>query len=145
MSGKLSRDKGANYERGVARWLNSLLLRSAHFRRNVVETQQGNMGDVLDTGGVHPLVVQCKHKKQMNVRTAIQEAEEAAAKRYPGDAFLSPFMPVAFCKWHGGEEIVAMRRHIFGTLLIALDAPEDGGETWSDFLYDYNYSVKKNG
>jgi hypothetical protein len=116
--GKLSRMKGANYEREVARWLNLLMLKSTDFKRNVTECQQGNKGDVIDLTARHPLVGQCKHRKKMDVRSAMKEAEEAAEQQFLGSSY---YMPLAFCKWHGGEEIIAMRRDTLGPLLIAAE------------------------
>ncbi len=116
--GKLSRTKGANFERKVARALNKIQLWGADFARVTDETRDGNVGDVRDKAGAWPLVIQCKHRKAINVRDAVKEAEVAARARSVGkyEAF-----PLAWCRWDGGEEIVAMRAKHFVQLICAVD------------------------
>lgn len=113
--GKLSRTKGAAFERRIARWLSRIL--GIEVWRQTDETQQGNMGDVrialAEPAAAHPLlqhgqlVIQAKHMKQPSPWRALGEAEDAA-----GDNF-----PVACIRRHGGEDIVVMRPDVFAWLL----------------------------
>lgn len=116
--GKLSRDKGARFERYIARRLNQQEFVSGDFRRELRETQQGNIGDVKDQHGTWPLVIQAKHKKVVDVKGAVREAELAAKTKASGGKHK---IPVAWVRWHGGEEVVAMRPEIFLLLLQVLD------------------------
>ncbi|MFZ8933231.1 MAG: hypothetical protein ACO2ZP_04965 [Bacteriovoracaceae bacterium] len=67
MSGKMSRNKGASYEREVARKFREFYPEA---KRNVTECQQGQGIDILDTG---PLDIQCKRKRKYSPITAIEE------------------------------------------------------------------------
>jgi predicted amidohydrolase YtcJ len=70
--GKLSRDKGAGWERR-----NCAFLRACGYEadRNLEECRDGNTGDIKTNA---PLVVQCKAGKRPNVWQAVREAEEAS-------------------------------------------------------------------
>jgi len=123
--GKLSRTKGANFERSVARRMNVVQLGSADFARVTSETQEGNAGDVKDRNDYIPLVIQCKHRAKINVNEAVREADAAVAlKMFRGRTYSA--IPVAWCRWQGGQEIVAMRpEHFFQLLFAAHDALGD--------------------
>ena len=120
MAGKRSRNKGASFERLVAKKLNSLSLAWAKWARNLEEVRTGVTGDVLDLNKVWPLVIQAKHRQRVNVLEALEQAEEGGEKltaMYRG----KPTFPVAWIRYHGGEELVAMRPELFGILLLAVD------------------------
>lgn len=69
--GKLSRNKGATFERLVANMLKEVY---SNARRGVGQTQSsGNGADVEGT----PFWVECKHGKQPNIRAAYKQAIEA--------------------------------------------------------------------
>lgn len=108
--GKLSRTKGAAFECRVARWLTKLT--GALHRRVLVETQQGNMGDV-DCAEI-AWVFQCKIGKRPPIWKAVAEAEEAAETRSETGEFV---YGVAAIHRDGGEQVVAMRPETFAHLL----------------------------
>jgi len=71
MSGKLSRNKGATFERLIATELKEV---HPGARRGVGQTQSaGNGADVEGT----PFWIECKHGKQPNIRAAYKQAIEA--------------------------------------------------------------------
>lgn len=73
--GKLSRNKGAQYEREVAGVLRAL---GAEAARNLTETREGNDGDVVNDLG---LAVQCKVGEAPPIWTGFEEAlADAEAK-----------------------------------------------------------------
>jgi hypothetical protein len=78
--GKLSLVKGHNFEREVAQRLNQTLGFSdqdeGRFKRVLVETREGNSGDVRSSR--YPLVVQCKVGERPPIYDALDEAAEAA-------------------------------------------------------------------
>lgn len=114
--GKLSREKGAAFERRIARWLNEEFpWMFAEFVRQTEESQQGNVGDVKDKNGEAALIVQAKHQKSPSVWKAVKEVEEASkAQMRPGGE--RP-LGVACIRRDGGEDIVAMRPHVFWALV----------------------------
>jgi len=116
--GKLSRDKGAAFERRVANWLNAVLgtSESRDWKRELRETQQGNIGDVRDTTESYPFVIQCKHMKKPSPFKALQEAREGALRSHgrPEDG-------VAIVRRHGGEDMVCMGVGTFGALVRAME------------------------
>ena len=115
--GKLSRNKGANFERRIANWMNTLGLRSTVWRRELRETQQGNIGDVRDSTGDYPIVIQCKHMKNPSPFRALEEAKVAALKGR-GRADLG----VAMIRRHGGSDMVCMTPSLFGSMMVAVEA-----------------------
>lgn len=95
--GKASRTKGHSFEREVARTLRDAGL--GDFWRVTEEPQQGNSGDVKDRSSRSPLIVQCQHAKRISVEKKFKEAKDAAG---PGE------IPVAWLRWHRGEEVVVI-------------------------------------
>jgi len=88
LMGKLSRTKGASFERTVAE-----AFRVAGFadaRRGLSQTRNG--AEVPDVQGVDGLWLECKHRIRVNVREALEQAEVSA--RLSGD----PWIPVAVTK-----------------------------------------------
>jgi hypothetical protein len=86
--GKRSRDKGAAWERQVAKDMTEAT--GFDCRRCLIETQQGNKGDIASDA---PYSVQCKVGQRPNVYKALDEAVEAAED---GD------LAVAIIKKNGG-------------------------------------------
>ena len=118
--GKLSRSKGARFERRIARWLSLILGRDV--MRQTDEPQQGNRGDVrVSLSPSTNLVIQAKHQKRPSVWRAMAEAEEAC--RSKGD------FPVACVRRHGGDDLVVMRPRDFSRLMACLDHARSD---WSD-------------
>lgn len=72
--GKMQRDKGANYEREIARQLRALFPDAA---RNVTETQHGQGVDLVNTGNLR---IQCKRHKQYAPITRIEEVPRTPDK-----------------------------------------------------------------
>lgn len=75
--GKLSRAKGASFERETANRL-EMIDPSVKARRCLIETQQGNQGDIVTT---LPLAIQCKVGAVPPIYDAIDQAVEAARGR----------------------------------------------------------------
>ncbi len=110
--GKLSREKGARYERAIANWMQLVASVFSDWRRELRETQQGNIGDVYDSKRTHPIVIQTKHMKRPSPFGAWREARKGAKKRgYSEDS------GVAIIRRHGGETIVIMSPAMFACLL----------------------------
>lgn len=114
--GRLSRNKGAAFERLIAKWMNMLGLWCADWRRELRETQQGNIGDVRDYMRAWPLRIQCKHMKKPSPFKALREAKEAASR---GDE--PEWFGVAMIRRHGGEDMVCMDPRLFGALIKVFD------------------------
>mgnify|MGYP003151096329 CR=1 FL=1 len=76
--GKSQRDKGHNWEREVAKRLRE---HGIDARRNIMETQLGNTGDVhiFNNEGDMIACVQCKNMKSPSIWKAMNEAMEASA------------------------------------------------------------------
>ena len=76
--GKSQRDKGHNWEREVAKRLRSYGMDA---RRNIMETQLGNTGDVHIYNNQQEMIacVQCKNMKSPSIWKAMQEAITASA------------------------------------------------------------------
>lgn len=111
--GKSQREKGARFERRIARWLSKVLGRDVHRQTN--ETQQGNVGDVrVQVGSNLTLVIQAKHRQAPSPWSALAEAEASATSRSD--------IPVACIRRHGGEDLVVMRPDVFAMLLADFDA-----------------------
>lgn len=106
--GAHQRNKGARFERAVARWLRVL---AGEFHRQTDEPQQGNVGDIKSSKW--PLSIQAKHQKQPSPWRALAEAEEAARVEE---------IPIAMIRRHGGEDMVAMRPEAFMRIVTTLDA-----------------------
>ena len=122
--GKLSRTKGANFERRLARWF-SYLFNDRIFRQTD-ETQQGNRGDIrfeIPRGCAQglQLVVQAKHMRQPSIWAALAEAEKACSD----DA---TDLAVACVRRHGGEDVVVMRPDVFALLIAGIP------RGWKDFV-----------
>lgn len=94
---KLSRTKGHNWEREVAR-----LFRDAGIpmQRTLTETRDGNCGDLR---GQAPLSIQCKVSGRPDVWGAIREAQEAAS---PGDYAVAVLRRNRASRW--GKQDVAV-------------------------------------
>lgn len=90
--GKLSRNKGANFEREVAKMFSVATGRKAV--RVLEETREGNVGDVVVEG--LPLSIQCKVGGVPPIYGAINEATEAAAK--------TGHIPVAIIRRNAGSK-----------------------------------------
>lgn len=120
--GKLSREKGAAFERRVANWLNAVLgtSESKDWKRELRETQQGNLGDVRDSAEEWPYVIQCKHMKQPSPFRALKEAREGALQSHGRQAF-----GIAIIRRHGGENLVAMGEDTLATMLCAMQEDDD--------------------
>jgi hypothetical protein len=73
--GKTSRDKGAAFERQVARDLT--LASGVEHKRNLTEVREGNSGDVL---APLPVSIQCKVGKRPPLYEALAEAKASAAE-----------------------------------------------------------------
>jgi hypothetical protein len=91
---KTSRTKGRTYEQDVARRLRETFPQYGA-RRGWQNDGRPDAADV-ECG---PFSVECKHRKAMNVKDHMQQAERQAAKGQ---------YPVLAAKWHGGYELVAM-------------------------------------
>jgi len=115
--GGLSRMKGANFERKIAKWLNSQELESAVFVRELRETQQGNIGDVPDQENMVPFIHQVKHMKTPSPFRALKEAKEAAVKRHGEEMF-----GVALIRRDGGEDMVCITPALYGAFLQLLES-----------------------
>lgn len=107
--GKLSRTKGHAFEREMATSLNAAVP-AAKAKRCLIETQQGNQGDLVTT---LPLSIQCKVGAVPPIYPAIDQAV-AAAK--PGD------LPVALIRRNarGGKKYdlaVIPLEHFWGILI----------------------------
>lgn len=99
LMGKLSRNKGASWEREVSNRFTAVT--GEPFKRNLTETREGNAGDVVSA---LPIAIQCKVGARPPVWDALKEAQDVAME---GD------LAVAVCKKNGSrhnppEEIVAM-------------------------------------
>lgn len=90
--GKLSRNKGAAWEREVASRMTEAT--GVECKRCLIETREGNSGDITTE---LPYSVQCKVGQRPNPIAALEEARESAI---PGEE-----MPVAIIKrnQHGKE------------------------------------------
>jgi hypothetical protein len=86
------------------------------WKRNLDETQQGNVGDVRDKSRILDLVIQCKHMKKPSPLRALDEAQEAATT-----SKLYPEMGVACIQEHNGTKAVIMDPRLFAALLITAD------------------------
>lgn len=127
--GKLSREKGANFERKIARWLQNLFP-SMDWRRNLDETQQGNVGDVREKSRKLDMVVQCKHMKKPSPLRALDEAQQAAIT-----SNLHPEMGIACIQEHRGTAAVVMDPGLFAVLIATVDKySEVFGLTTGEFL-----------
>jgi len=87
MPGSHSRNKGAQFEREVAKMFEEATGKDCH--RCLIETQQGNKGDIATEA---PYTIQCKVGQRPNPLKAYQEAKDAAPE---GD------LPVAVIKKNG--------------------------------------------
>lgn len=110
---KISRDKGAAFERETAKWFRELGLDA---RRNVQETQLGNNGDVLVAD--FPVTIQCKVGVNPPIFPALDEAEAV------GDPL--GHLPIAVIRRNAnkgrgrGRDCVVLRTKDFLTILRCL-------------------------
>lgn len=110
--GKMSRRKGQAFELRIAAWMRELT--GHNYRREVRETQRGNIGDVVAEDG--DFLVQCKVGKTPPIWKALPEAEEANVNR---EELLLPIACVHRNQRDGGppEMMVLMRPWVFCWLL----------------------------
>lgn len=89
--GRLSRRKGADWERQVAKDLRPIF--GEHVKRGLAQSRFGR-GEAPDVDGCAPFWIETKHGKQTNPRAALQQAEDGmSAAARDGDRW-----PVAVCK-----------------------------------------------
>ena len=88
------RRKGNAYEQDIARRVRELL--------PGCDVRRGWQSDGREAPDVAagPFAIECKHRIAPNVRQAMRDAEAHAPQGCH---------PVAFVRWQGGEELVAMR------------------------------------
>ena len=134
--GKLSKVKGDRFENRLARWMNVFTgaktseSPSQAWKREIRETQQGNMGDVVDTTGVWPLILEGKHRKAPSPWKALQQVKEAALEYHGREA-----LGVAMIRRQGGEDLVIMTPHLFATMTAMIDSVyTTPGRTMRHFL-----------
>ena len=114
--GKYSRDKGARFERAVAK-----RLRVVFGERTITSSGQCFSGDTRADVDCPEIWVECKVGKRPNIKAALEQAEEARA------GARSDKVPVAVCKWDREEPIASMRFEDFVNLLkLAYGGYEDG-------------------
>ena len=114
--GKYSRDKGARFERAVAKGL-----RVVFGERTIRSSGQCFSGDTRADVDCPEIWVECKVGKRPNIKAALEQAEEARA------GARSDKVPVAVCKWDREEPIASMRFEDFVNLLkLAYGGYEDG-------------------
>ena len=114
--GKYSRDKGARFERAVAKGL-----RVVFGERTIRSSGQCFSGDTRADVDCPEIWVECKVGKTPNIKAALEQAEEARA------GARSDKVPVAVCKWDREEPIASMRFEDFVNLLkLAYGGYEDG-------------------
>lgn len=134
--GKRSRDKGANWERKVAKILANIWPEA---RRNLSQSRSARRegGDILGT----PFHVECKAEKRVDVNAAWRQAQRDAFDK-PGRDGLYPLGVVLICKsdnlppfvvlettdrWTGGttfRSIVSMAAWVNAWLEARLRAPD---------------------
>ena len=104
--GKLSRNKGARFERFVANKLKRV------FGENTTRSSgQCFSGDTRADVDCPEIWVECKVGKRPNIKAALEQAEEAAGSSG------SEKTAVAICKWDRGEPIASMRLDDFIDIL----------------------------
>jgi Holliday junction resolvase len=115
--GKYSRDKGARFERAIAKGL-----RVVFGERTIRSSGQCFSGDTRADVDCPKIWVECKVGKRPNIKAALEQAEEASAGAQ------SDKVPVAICKWDREEPIASMRFDDFVEILkLAYRGNEDGG------------------
>jgi len=130
--GRLSRRKGANYEREVAKAFQSVW---PHARRGIGQARAG--GDVPDVQGT-PLWIEAKHRKQVSITGAMRQAVEAMQRFVERggdpDAYHFPLVAarVDDRATKGRMDLVVMRQEDF--LELARYLPNGFGQTKKDFL-----------
>jgi len=95
--GKLSRTKGANWEREVARMFREVMPGAECVRRGGQQARDAHDAPDVDVAGW--LAVEAKHGRQVQLRAALSQALE---HRKPS------VVPVAICRDHGSSAESAM-------------------------------------
>lgn len=103
--GKLSRTKGANFEREIAKYFQDMGWSKA--RRKLSQYQET---DGCDLENVEPFVVQCKSGKKINVLIAFKEALGSSKK---GE------IPMAVVKWDRNKPLFVLDQEGITRLLNA--------------------------
>jgi len=100
--GKLSRRKGASWEREVARDLRPIF--GEGVKRGLAQSRFGT-DEAPDVDGASPFWYECKHGKSILFQAALEQAEGGMAEAgRPQDRW-----PVAVCKVDHKEPLVLMR------------------------------------
>ncbi len=108
--GRLSRRKGATFERQVAKDMRPIF--GAHVKRGLAQSRFGR-GEAPDVDGCKPFWIETKHGKQTNPRAALKQAEDGmAAAARDGDRW-----PVAVCKDDRAKPFVVMPYDVFLEIL----------------------------
>lgn len=115
--GKYSRDKGARFERLMAKGL-----RAVFGPRTIRSSGQCFSGDTRADVDCPKIWVECKVGKRPNIKAALEQAEEAS------QGAGSDKIPVSICKWDRGNPIASMRFDDFVEILkLAYGGYDDGG------------------
>lgn len=100
--GKLSRDKGARFEREIAN-----RLKEVFGPRTIRSSGQCFSGDTRADVDCPEIWVECKVGKRPNIKAALEQAEEAIG------IAKSDKTPVTICKWDRDIPIASMRLDYF--------------------------------
>jgi len=118
MSGKPSRRKGNRFQQRLARWLREDLS-LGEFWKTTQETQQGNIGDVIDINHISPLVFEAKWQKHPSPWKALKQVEEATGKDELGVAVVHRIR---------GQTLCIMTPDTLGRLLVMAFLSQDPTE-----------------
>lgn len=109
--GKLSRDKGARFERWVVTWFKSCLQWKAKRTAPMQAGHQDDYPDVKAWGDAVIVAAECMHGKRPSIPRKIRQMEATQ---------LGGALGIVITKADGEEPIVSMRIGIFGQLVNAL-------------------------
>lgn len=114
--GKLSRDKGARFERDVAKALREVFGED----EKVVRGFQSRGGGKEQADVICPIVhPECKVGARPNLKAALEQAESDAQPNK---------IPVAVCRWDGERDgVVAMRFSTWRGMLLAVWKAQQAG------------------
>ena len=90
---KLSRNKGANYEREISKTIHEVL--GVRVKRNLTQYQQGEEGDLL----MGPFVLECKRRKSIAIYEWMAQADAACKPDQ---------VPVVVCRGDGKKSLMVM-------------------------------------
>lgn len=96
MSGKMSRDKGARYERELA-----TQLKSYGYEARRTAQHCGNTGDAADVIGLDGIHIEAKHQERVQIYDWMAQAKRDSAK--------SGNKPAVFFRKNNCETLVCMR------------------------------------